>query len=106
MHSRLYLYLEQNKVFYNLQFGFRNDHPTTLGLLQITEKIREGGDKSIFSCGVFLDFKKAFDTVSHPTLISKLEFYGFRNIANNWFQSFLTNRKQFTSVNDYNSAYQ
>ena len=44
--------------------------------------------------------------VSYPIFISKLEYYGVRGIANNWFQSFLTNRKQFTSVNDYNSTYQ
>ena len=44
--------------------------------------------------------------VSHPILIPKLKYYGVRVIANNWFQSFLTNRKQFTNVNDYNSTYQ
>ena len=44
--------------------------------------------------------------VSYPIFISKLEYYGVRGIANNWFQFFLTNRKQFTSVNDYNSTYQ
>ena len=90
----------------NLQFGFTNGHSTTLALLEITEKIREACDKGFFSCGVFLDFKKAFDTVSHPILISKLEHYGVRGIANNWFQSFLTYRKQFTNVNDYNSICQ
>ena len=44
--------------------------------------------------------------VSYPILISKLEYYGVRGIANNWFQSFLSNGKQFTSVNDHNSTYQ
>ena len=44
--------------------------------------------------------------VSYPILIFKLEYYGVRGIANNWFQSFLTNGKQFTSVNDYNSTCQ
>ena len=106
MHSRLYLYLERNGVFYNLQFGFRNGHSTTLALSEITEKIREACGKGFFSCGVFLDLEKAFDTVSHPIMISKLEYYGIRGITNNWFQSFLTNRKQFTNVNDYNSTYQ
>ena len=106
MHSRLYLDLERNNVFYNLQFGFRYGHSTTLALLEITEKIREVCHKGLFSCGVFLHFKKAFDTISHPILILKLQYYGVRGISSNWFQSFLTNKKQFTSANDYNSPYQ
>ena len=48
--------------------------------------------KVFFFCVAFLDFKKAYDTVSHPILISKLEYFGVRVIANNWFQSFLTNK--------------
>ena len=106
MHSRLYVYLEWNSVFYNLQFGFRNGHSTTFALLETTEKIRESCDKGFFSCGVFLDFKKTFNIVSHPILFSKLEYYRVMGRANNWFQPFLTNRKQFTNVNDYNSTYQ
>ena len=61
MHSRLYLYLQPNSVFYNLQFGFRNGHSTTYALLEITEKIGETCDKGFFSCGVFfLISKKLF----------------------------------------------
>ena len=61
--------------------------------------------KFFFSFGVFLDFKKAFDTASHPILISESKYYGVKGIAKNWFQFFLTNKKQLTSVNDYNSTY-
>ena len=69
MHNKLYLYLEQNNVLYHLHIGFRNGHSATLPLLEITEKIREACEKLIFSCVIFRDFKKAFDTVSHPILI-------------------------------------
>ena len=48
MHSRLYLYLERNNVFHNLQCGFRNGHSTTLAVLAITEKTREAYDKGFF----------------------------------------------------------
>ena len=66
----------------------------------------EACKKGFFPYGIFLDFEKVFNTVSPRFLISKLKYYGVRGITINWFQSFLTNRKQFTSVNDYNSTYQ
>ena len=58
MHKRLYFYLEQNKVSYPFQFGFRNQHSTTYPLIELTEKIREDCDKGLFACVVYLDFKK------------------------------------------------
>ena len=51
----------------------------------------------------FLDFKKAFDTVNHDSLLSKLAHYGIRGQANNWLHSYLTQRVQFTRVNKFNS---
>ena len=52
------------------------------------------------SIGVFLDFKKAFDTVNHTILIFKLENYGVRGIAKNWFISYLENRQQRVCINN------
>ena len=57
-------------------------------------------DKDEFTCGVFLDFQKAFDTVSHDILIAKRNQYGIRGITLDWFQSYLTNRKRQTSINN------
>ena len=103
MHKRLYYFLEKMKVFYPFQLGFRNKHSTTHALIEITEKIRGACDKGLFACGVYLDFKKAFDTVNHEILLSKLQHYGVTGIANDWMRSFLTNRKQYTSINSYDS---
>ena len=52
---------------------------------------------------LFVDFQKAFDTVDHNVLIQKLNYYGVRRTANNWFSSYLENRTQFESINGYSS---
>ena len=60
----------------------------------------------MFICGVFVDFQKAFDTVGHNILLHKLSRYGIRDIANYWFSSYLSNRKQFVTKNGFDSEIQ
>ena len=103
MHNRLYKFLETNNLIYSLQFGFRQKHLTSHALIHLTDKIREQLDKGNFACGIFVDFQKAFDTVDHQILIQKLNYYGIRGIANNWFSSYLQNRTQFVSINGSDS---
>ena len=73
-------------------------HSTSHAILLITDKIQKAIENKLFSCGIFLDLSKAFDTVNHHILLRKLENYGIRGIANQWFHSYLSNRKQFVSV--------
>ena len=94
MHTRLYNFLSSNKSLYDLQFGFRQKYSTNHALLSIVEKIRESLDNKTFSCGVFVDLEKAFDTVNHAILLKKLEHYGIRGPAQSWFSSYLESRKQ------------
>ena len=104
MHSRLYSFLEKFKCLYKLQYGFRNKHSTNHALIQITETIRKAIDDGDLACGVFIDLQKAFDTVNHKILINKLNYYGIRGTANNWFKTYLSNRMQYVSVNNYHST--
>ena len=100
MYSRLSKFLDKFDCLYKKQFGFRNAHSTSHALISITEEIRKALDNNEFSCGVFLDFQKAFDTVNHKILIDKLHHYGVRGVTLSWFELYLTNRIQQTIVND------
>ena len=63
-------------------------------------------DNNLYTCGVFLHFAKAFDTVNHQILLKKLEAYGIRGIPLKWFTSHLFNRQQYVSVNSVESSKQ
>jgi hypothetical protein len=56
-------------------------------------------DKGLYTCGVFIDFSKAFDTVNHKIILSKLSHYGIRGIAYEWFDSYLSGRFQYVDLN-------
>ena len=99
MYNRLYSFLSKFSCIYDLQFGFRTNHSTVHALINLTEDIRSSLDNNNFAVGVFVDLQKAFDTVDHKILLSKLEFYGIRGITNQWFNSYFNNRKQFVSIN-------
>ena len=103
MFKRLYGYFESCSILYLLQFGFRQKCSTNHALIQITESIRNSTDNNEFGCGIFIDLKKAFDTVNHSILLSKLNHYGVRGKTYDWFHLYLSNRKQFVCVNGHNS---
>ena len=96
--NRLSNYLEKRELIYSKQFGFRSHHSTVHAVLSIIDKVQKAIEDREYSCGIFLDFSKAFDTVNHEILLSKLEFYGIRGIVKDWFTSYLGNRKQFVSL--------
>ena len=99
MHTRLTSFFLKHNLFFNQQFGFRKSHSTIQTLITLTETIRKKIDNGQFSCGVFIDLQKAFDTVDINILLRKLELYGIRGKCNNWFRSYLTGRRQYVSLN-------
>ena len=74
--------------------------------MSIVEDIQTQLDDGKYSAGVFVEFKKAFDTVDHNIILKKLDYYGVRGIANEWFASYLKNRKQFVSTGGHISSTQ
>ena len=103
MHKRVYAFLEKYKILYELQFGFRTGYSTTHALVHMTEAIRSALDSGSVTCGIFVDFQKAFDTVNHEILLKKLEHYDFGGVIHNWFHSYLTRRKQKVVINGFES---
>ena len=69
----------------------------------LIDKLTNAIEKGEYGIGVFLDFSKAFDTVDHTILLSKLYHYGIRGSALSWFSSYLSNRKQYVSYKNVSS---
>ena len=75
MHSRLTEFLEEKQIFYYRQLGFRKDFSTNHVISTLVEGIQKALDDGQFPCRIFIDLKKAFDTVSHDIILEKLNHY-------------------------------
>ena len=98
MYQRLKNFLDKNDIFFKSQYGFREKHSTQHAVIDIVDIIQNNMDLKLFTCGIFLDLKKAFDTVNHSILLKKLNHYGIRGIINDWFSSYLPGRSQVTEI--------
>ena len=98
IHKRLMAFINKYKILILEQYGFLKNHSTMSALIDVIDNVRNYIDQGELALGIYLDLKKAFDTVNHPILLSKLEHYGFRGHVNNFIGSYLNNRQQFTVV--------
>ncbi len=101
--DQLYQYMNENGLFSADQSGFRRLHSTVTCLLKNTDDWYNGFDVGKLVGLVFIDLKKAFDTVDHQILSEKLQLYGVQHRELSWFESYLNNRKQFCRVNGVES---
>ena len=103
MYNIVIDFMDNNNAIYKYQFGFRQKHSTQQAIITLVNKITTCLNSGDLVIGVFLDLKKAFDTVDHNILLKKLYAYGIRGIALKWFESYLTDRSQYVTFDGIRS---
>ena len=101
MFNQLVDSLDKRHLTYNKQFRFCSHHSTDHAVLSIIDQVQKAIEDHDYSCGIFLDFSKAFHTVYHDKiLLTKLEYYhnGFTGIIKDCFNSYLSNKPQTVSL--------
>jgi len=91
-------------MFYITPIWLQKNHSTSLALLEVIDLCYKNVDINNKVLGVYFDLQKAFDTVNHAILLSKLYYYGILGILYNWIDNYLCETKQFTVVNKVTSS--
>lgn len=82
------------------QYGFRSKHNTTIALFDFITEAQNLLDTGSKTAAIFIDLSKAFDTVDIAILIHKLQEIGIGGVVLRWFQSYLSGRSQYVSINE------
>ena len=108
MYDKMISFLLLNNSLYEHQYGFRAKHSTIHPIIHLLNHCAEATNKhdSEFTMVVLFDLSKAFDVINHKILLHKLNICGIRGIANDWLESYLSNRTQFVEIDDMKSSYQ
>ena len=104
MHIRILRFLDSNNSLFESQYGFRPGMSCEHAILNAQNTILQSLHKKQIALLLLLDYSKAFDVIEHPILLKKLEHYGIRGVALQWFQSYLSNRQQFVTIDGENSS--
>ena len=97
INKQLLHYFETNNLFYDEQYGFRKKYSTKLSLASLANDMSKSLDEGKITLGVFIDFRKAFDTINHNILCKKLEYYGVKGLHLQWIRNYLSDRTQFVT---------
>ena len=101
--KRLTSFVNRYELLSDSQYGFRQGRNITQAAIKLTTFITQAYHRKRYSACFFLDLRKAFDTIDHPILFTKLLAYGFRRPINDYLRSYLSNRKQYVMVGDVKS---
>ena len=104
MHFRIVTFLNKNKIIFEHQDGFQENKSRSLAIVDLQSQLVNNIENKLFSCSIFHDFSKAFDTVNQNILLGKREHYGFRAIVFSWFKSYSTNRTQVVTIKGVNES--
>ena len=104
IYSQLFQYLSVNTLLHANQYGFRAKYSTEVALNELVDRIYSQLDDKKIPIALFMDLSKAFDTIDHEILITKMEHYGITNLESKWFKSYLSDGKQYVEFNNTQSA--
>ena len=103
IHKQLASYFNDHNLLCKSQSGFRRMHSTETAVTYFADEILMNMDKGLVTGSVFIDLAKAFNTVDHDVLLSKLEYYGVCNQSLQWFKNYFKGRKQFVHIDSRSS---
>ena len=98
VYNQFYDFLSAHQILYGNQSGFRKDFSTDAALTDLADKIKYNMDEGLYTGMILIDLQKAFDTVDHKILLTKLKATGANETVVAWFTSYLSNRKQVVDV--------
>ena len=102
VHQQLFPHLKG--LLLNNQSGFKPGHSTETNLLNTMDTWIINIDNGCQNLTLLLELQKAFDTVDHKILLKKLDYYGIKDNDLSWFESYLSNRNQYCSIEGHESA--
>lgn len=105
INTRLYKFFSKYNVINEAQYGFQKNKSCEKALLNIKHELIKNIEQRLYSLGLFIDFRKAFDSVYHDVLTHKLSKYGVRGVVLDLLKNYLINRRQYVRMNNSASAY-